>query len=230
MKRLVVIALLSVFLTGCVNQSDYDDLVKKNEKLEDKIDSLNDEIDSLEEKIDDLTNENKELKALKDTTNNSASPNTTKESDFMFSSRYEDNKTGNAITAYVSLTKDNHKKLNILFFPSMDDIKDTTTHEDNCSYFLMTALALCLKYETNYYDIEIIDTEAYCSISYDSNGDIIPSITSYDRDGTFHNSDIDHETADWFKSDDYTQFNPSNMKWLSDTINQIEKDIEGIYP
>lgn len=55
MKRLVVIALLSVFLTGCVNQSDYDDLVKKNEKLEKKVDSLEEENDDLRAEIKELT-------------------------------------------------------------------------------------------------------------------------------------------------------------------------------
>ena len=48
MKRLVVLALLSVLLTGCVSQADYDELEKENAKLKKKIEKLEDEISELE--------------------------------------------------------------------------------------------------------------------------------------------------------------------------------------
>lgn len=48
MKRLVIIALMSVLLTGCVSQADYDELEKENAKLKKKIEKLEDEISELE--------------------------------------------------------------------------------------------------------------------------------------------------------------------------------------
>ena len=56
MKRLVVLALLSVLLTGCVKQADYDKLEKENEELKDEIDDLNDEIDDLKKEVKQLVN------------------------------------------------------------------------------------------------------------------------------------------------------------------------------
>ena len=52
MKRLVVLALLSVLLTGCVKQSDYDSLSQDYESLQLKYDELNEEYQSEKERPD----------------------------------------------------------------------------------------------------------------------------------------------------------------------------------
>lgn len=54
MKKIIVLSLLAVMLTGCVKQADYDDLVKKNAKLESKVEDLEEENDELRDEIKKL--------------------------------------------------------------------------------------------------------------------------------------------------------------------------------
>ena len=56
MKKLVVIALFSVLLAGCVKQEDYDDLYKENVKLEKKIERLEADKSILENESNSMTN------------------------------------------------------------------------------------------------------------------------------------------------------------------------------
>ena len=100
MKRLVVIALLSVLLTGCVKQEDYDALVKENAKLESKIESLEEENDELKDEIKKLketptptTPDNDSNVETTDTGNKFTTDDTT-DGVKLFSKIYDDSKNG----------------------------------------------------------------------------------------------------------------------------------------
>lgn len=54
MKKIIVLSLLTVILTGCVKQTDYDDLQKKYDKLQSKYEDLEEENDELRDEIKKL--------------------------------------------------------------------------------------------------------------------------------------------------------------------------------
>ena len=241
MKKIIVLSLLAVMLTGCVKQADYDNLVRQNTKLESKIEDLEDDIDDLKdennklkEQNEQLQEENKELSdkvniAIDETTEIDISDTTDTQSNSLFSKTYKNKNTDDSIMALID-EKDGHKYLTLLFSPSNNDLDDPIMYEAKCIAFLVFANQLNAN---DYYNFIIIDSNSYCSTTYMNQGDETPLITGHDRDDTYHVSNLDGTLPDWLKeglddSDRITQSTPA--VWIYYTTQQIENDIEGIYP
>ena len=232
MKRLVVIALFSVLLTGCVKQADYDNLVKENAKLESKVESL-------EEENDELKDEIKKLKETPTAINNDNNTKVTDNDTFsttndneisgeeLFSKQYKDAKTGESIS--VSIVLDDNKKLLYLNYYASDfDLEYPSLYENKCAAFLGMAFNLkdehCL--------ITVVDSYSYCTLMFMYN-DGLSVLSSKDRDGTMHLNTSDGTVGDWLQEKFDSNEQPietSSVIWMADTITQIQKDIKGIYP
>lgn len=246
MKRLVVIALFSVLLTGCVKQSDYDALVKEKEELEIQIDELQRYNDGYKHENEVLREEIKKLETenLKEQNNLSPSPTTTQENDdkTLFSKFYQDEKTNEMLGATVSLDSDGNKQLIVSYLPSDMDAEYPPLYEMKCFAFVGFAYDIVKSQDSQYIFTvtNVVSKEySYCNIDiYRLSGQMV--ISTYDRDGTSHQKSslselIGNDTGggDWIMEkleDDYNIVETSSVLWLNDTCNQIAKDIEGIYP
>lgn len=241
MKKIIVLSLLAVMLTGCVKQADYDNLVRQNTKLESKIEDLEDDIDDLKDENNKLKEQNEQLqeenKELSDKMNISIEestdidiPTTTDiQNETLFNKEYKNNNTGDRIWVIID-KKDGNNCLNMSFFPSEADLNDPIMYESKCVAFFVFAYNLNAN---DYYNLLILDSNSYCSSAYISSGDKTPLITSYDRDETYHMSTLDGKIADWLEeglddSDRVAESSPA--VWIYYTMQQIENDIKGIYP
>ena len=228
MKKIVVLSLLAVMLTGCVKQADYDDLVRQNAKLESKVESLEEENDELRAELTKLKETPSPtptiVETAPDTTTNTSSDNGT-----LFFNSYKDEKTGELILVGVSLNDDNVKSLNVIYNPSDFDLDYPSLYENKCASLI--GLSHELK-GTGNINITIVDSLSYCTVTISSTKDSM-YITSYDRDGTYHDTFIDGTIGDWLQEkldDPSTIVETSPVLWMTDTYHQIQKDIKGRYP
>lgn len=231
MKRLVVIALLSVLLTGCVKQEDYDALVKENAKLESKIEKLEEEIKDLETEAQNL----KEQNTLSSTTTQKNDDNT------LFTKFYTDEKTNEMLGASVVLDSNGGKQLYLNYLPSSTDSEYPSLYEMKCFAFVGFAYDIVKSQDSQYIFTvtnAVSEDYSYCNIDIYRLSDQM-LISTYDRDGTYHQKSslselMSNETGgDWIMEkleDDFNVVETSSVLWLNDTCNQIKKDIEGIYP
>lgn len=235
MKKIIVLSLLTIMLTGCVKQADYDNLVKENAKLESKVESLEEENDELKDEIKKLketptptTPDNDSNVETTDTDNKFTTDDTT-DGVKLFSKIYNDSKTGEAISVSVTLKDDNSKLLSLTYLPSDFDSEYPSLYENKCAAFL--GMAFNLK-EGNQLSILIVDSYSYCSLMYMFN-DGLSVLSSHDRDDTFHLNTSDGKVGDWLQEKFDSNEQPietSSVIWMADTITQIQKDIKGIYP
>lgn len=228
MKKIVVLSLLAVMLTGCVKQADYDDLVKQNAKLESKVESLEEENDELRSELTKLKETPSPTPTIVETAPDTTT-NTSSDNDTLFFNYYKDDKTEETILASVTLNNKNEKVLNLIYMPSEFDSDYPSLYENKCAGFI--GIAHELKCDNNI-NITILDTFSYCGISLYYSGDTM-YLSSNDRDGTHHSSFVDGTIGDWLQEildNPSTIVETSPVLWMTDTYHQIQKDIKGIYP
>lgn len=234
MKKIIVLSLLALVLTGCVKQEDYDELVKDNANLESKVERL-------EEENEELRNEIEELKISPTPTETpvveTSIPEpietiemnlTPSDGELLFKS-YESLETGDKIILSVE-DEDDNRSLSIMYLPSEYYSDDPGKYELKCASFLAYATALA---ENNNYHINIVDSYLYCYVTYSGMDDGTAFVTSSDRNGTTHINQIDGKIADWITEaiDKADQIETIDIiVWIYDVSTRIKKDIEGIYP
>lgn len=217
MKRLVVIALLSVLLTGCVKQEDYDALVKENAKLESKVEKLEEENDELRTELEKAKSADISAVSAEITPTPEASKN-------LIMNPYENSETGDYIVAYID-NEEGNEVVNLLYFPPENSNETSLMYEAKCLTFIVESAGCFDDYNFNFL---VSDSHSYCTVTYSRKSDNELVMMSCDRDGTIHRSIIDDSVADWLKEDidvynDLPQ-TPSVI-WIKNTIDQIYKDI-----
>lgn len=217
MKRLVVIALLSVLLTGCVKQEDYDALVKENAKLESKVEKL-------EEENDELRTELEKAKSADISTVSAEITPTPEASKNLIMNPYENSETGDYIVAYID-SEEGNKVVNLLYFPPENSNETSLMYEAKCITFLAESTGYFGDYNYNFL---ISDSHSYCTVTYSKKNDDELVMMSCDRDGTLHRSIIDDSVGDWLLEDIKTYNDlpqTPSVIWISETLDQINEDI-----
>lgn len=205
MKRLVILTLLAVLLTGCASKTELRGLINENRTVE----------------------EEENIEAPVDTSHAESSTNSEKD---LFTKMYKDEESGESIMVYIT-EKDEHKYISVTYLPSEIDIDTPMLYESKCAGFIAVAFNL-LKDE--YYDVTVVDNNSYCSVYFGKKGSDEPvSVISNNRDGTPCVNAYDGNVGDWLNVylKDWSLISETNsVLWIEQVYYQIQKDIEEIYP
>lgn len=237
MKRLVVIALLSVFLAGCVNQSDYDDLVKKNEKLEKKVDSLEEENDDLRAEIKQLKEKPVETPA---TPSNEANAETTNDTDLapffdengnllmdIYDKTFTNPESGSTITITMEYVNDGVWFSSTYQMPPHSYFDNDYQAEGAAGVYCGYILTIL---ENNYYTTAFCKSDEYynTSIVTAENDDGYLFMTS-SRNGSVAIYDNERDWYLDFAADmDNKRYASSELAWIVDTFNTYTNDLQEI--
>lgn len=203
MKRLLLLALLSVVLTGCATKTERG-AYKEEANAVGEVENATEVITPTEEDVKET-------------------PQT--ENKLLYANNFTNNDNGDKIMA--SVTAD--KKLILMYSPSEVDSDNVLKYESRCSAAVLIMYGLV---KSDNYTLSVSDDIHYCDclIMKDSDG---ITIFSSDRDGTSHISTFDGTIGDWLNeainNPSSVKRNDANV-WIADTCDTIAKEIEGIYP
>lgn len=222
MKRLLLLALLSVVLTGCVKQEDYDALAKKNEKLQQKVEDLEEENDDLRAEIKQLKEKPTETISEASPTPNSNSENTLME---LYNKTFTNPESQSSISFTVYYNNGEIQLMSDYQMPSHSyfdtDYQAEASAGLYCAYIL-TMVETC-SYTTatcnsNEYYNSIISTAAnddgYIFLTNSRNGNV--AYTKNDRD--WYEDYMANMTNDRYSS--------SELGWVSDTFTTFANEFE----
>lgn len=231
MKRLVILTLLAVLLTGCVKQEDYDALYKENTKLEKKVERLEADNAILESEYEDLKSD---YESLKQTLDNSNFPDTqvSQSNQSAASTRFftiddSDNDFNNSDTgeniSYIAQTNGQQKPdcLIIYTLPFIENanIKDyeakiTWLVTEMDDYFAEKQFE---NYTIYVYTPQGIDRDVTSVMLLGTNY----GVSGHNRDGS------EADEPDWFIDSCVDIINNGfEDKWLIDTIEQMKSEID----
>lgn len=218
MKKLAVLALLSVLLTGCVSQADYDELEKENAKLKKKIEKLEDEISELE------SNQNSS-KPIQNNSKTNDTETTTPSRFFTvenYFDQYTNDETGELITCSLYTDAQQNPMCIIDYSIPYKDNADISYYELKATW-LVADMSSYLD-EAGFENLTIsistpqgIDRDLQYSVllnrEFGANGK--------NRDGT------DSDEPDWLLDTvEYLKQNSYYDDWLFDSLDEIHSNID----
>lgn len=232
MKRLVILTLLAVLLTGCVKQEDYDALYKENAKLEKKIERLESDNSILKDKYNDLQSEYEILKQALDDKPNTTTTHVTQNNQPITSTRfftidnstnsYDNSETGENIYCTTSTNAQQDPDCFLVYSipyienASIEDyeMKVTWLVTEMDDYFAEKQFE---NYTIYVYTPQGIDRDVTSIMLLGTNY----GVSGQNRDGS------DTTTPDWFVDSCVDIFNNGfEDKWLIDSIDQIKSEID----
>lgn len=229
MKILTILALLSVVLTGCVKQEDYDALAKKNEKLEQKVEDLEEENDNLRAEIKQLKETLNSVPAQTDT---DTAKNTSDDTGIieLYNKTFTNEDSGSAIEILIYYVDGDDKVSAISSYTMPSPSYFNNQYEAEASSALYTSYMIEIAKYTQYFTATTKTDEYYSPILFTNNDNNTGyTFFSFTRNNTPAYSIDD---CDWY-SEFYDnmnnpQYDCKETRWVIDVFNTIGKEMDDI--
>ena len=229
MKTMLLIALSAILLTGCVSQSDYDNLKNENDKLNEEISRLSVSNNDLEIRISSLNEKIESLEAeLKKSENGSGEENSAvtalpNESTIANNMYYD--KDGGTIS--YNLDRDENNRLSLLIEYDLDIDTASTDHELKhamCAGTIISTFKPYVMETESLYSVSVFTKDHkydYCNMFIVSSKSL-PIFSAKERDGT-----VVSTNPTWINGiESYlTEENADAVLWITETIEQINREI-----
>lgn len=227
MKKIIVLSLLAVILTGCVKQADYDELQEEITELKKDNRNYKDEITSLKTENENLKSQLKEyenkLTTPSETNTDILTVSVTIDDETICHNLFYDKDAG---TISYKLNREENDKLNLTIYYDLNIDTDAPDHE------LKNTIAVgcgIQKFQPYVEESKSLDTFNMFSYDHQFNycnmmciiSPVMSVLSAYERDGTA--VEKAPKWADEASSNTNMDFN--SLKWIENTIDQIEKEI-----
>lgn len=219
MKRLFVLALLSVVLTGCVKQEDYDALAKKNEKLEKKVEDLEDENEDLKAEIEQLKEQPKQLKEQPIAVDQAIHE--------VYNKTFTNPTSKSTISITMYLNNGDVQLMSSYQMPPHSFFRSDYEAEGAAALYCAYILTLL---ETNDFTSGMCESDEYYDslISTAENDDGFIFVTS-SRNGSVAYTEQDRDWYTDYMSDmENDRYSSSELAWVSETFTSFENDLTNI--